>query len=105
MFVIAPLPEVFRFADQSPGHALPLRAGSAALRRKTSPGKVRETANPSAALGTTKERATLPSGAVVTQKVFFITLSGRTGPMSTWDDTGGPRFHQNVMLLEKACFF
>jgi hypothetical protein len=37
---------------------------------------VRGTADPSAALGMTKGRATLPWSAVVGQKVFFITLGG-----------------------------
>ena len=49
---------------------------SATLRRKTFPGRVRGTADPSAALGMTKGRATLPWRAVGGQKVFFITLGG-----------------------------
>jgi hypothetical protein len=53
---------------------------SAALRRKTFPGKVRGTADPSAALGMTKERAALHWRAVARQKVFFIALGGPKGP-------------------------
>ena len=46
------------------------------LRRKTFPGKVRGPADPSAALGMTKRRASLPWRAVTGQKVFFISLGG-----------------------------
>jgi hypothetical protein len=46
------------------------------LCRKTFPGKVRETADPSAALGMTKERAKAPWRAVAGQRAFFITLGG-----------------------------
>ena len=56
------------------------RFHSTSLRRKTSPGKVRGTADPSASLGMTKGGATLPWGGVAKQKVFFLTLGGRTGP-------------------------
>jgi hypothetical protein len=53
-----------------------LQIHSAALCRKTFPGKVRGTADPSAALGMTKGRGALSLRAVAKQKPFFITLGG-----------------------------
>src|ERR1700677_1835764 len=48
---------------------------------------VERTADPSASLGMTKGRATLPWRAVAGQKVFFIAL-GEAQAMSTRDDKG-----------------
>ena len=48
----------------------------ATLCRKTFPGKVRGTADPSAPLGMTKGRGTLPWRAVAGQKAIFIPLGG-----------------------------
>jgi hypothetical protein len=47
-----------------------------ARRDSVFPGEVRGTADPSAALGTTKETATLPWKAVAGRKAFFITVVG-----------------------------